>query len=43
MVGELILDVLNGMQGSPEERKSINENVKSKVGALCAEFPIYSN
>ena len=43
LVGELILDVLNGMQGSPEERKSINENVKSKVGALCAEFPIYSN
>ena len=43
LVGELILDVLNGMQGSTEERKSINENVKSKVGALCAEFPIYSN
>ena len=43
LVGELILDVLNGMQGSPEERKSINENVKSKVGTLCAEFPIYSN
>ena len=43
LVGELILDVLNGMQGSPEERKSINENVKSKVNALCAEFPIYSN
>jgi glycine hydroxymethyltransferase len=43
LVGELILDVLNGMQGSPEERKSINENVKSKVSALCAEFPIYSN
>ena len=43
LVGELILDVLNGMQGSPEARKSINENVKSKVGALCAEFPIYSN
>ena len=43
LVGKLILDVLNGMQGSPEERKSINENVKSKVSALCAEFPIYSN
>jgi glycine hydroxymethyltransferase len=43
LVGELILDVLNGMQGSPEERKSINENVKSKVSALCAKFPIYSN
>ena len=43
LTGELILDVLNGMQGSPEERKSINENVKSKVSALCAKFPIYSN
>ena len=42
-VGELILDVLNGMQGSPEERKLINENIKSKVSALCAKFPIYSN
>ena len=41
--GELILDVLNGMQGSPEERKLINENIKSKVSALCAKFPIYSN
>ena len=43
LVGELILDVLNGMQGSLEERKTINENVKSKVSALCAKFPIYSN
>ena len=43
LVGELILDVLNGMQGSPEERKLINENTKSKVSALCAKFPIYSN
>ena len=39
LVGELILDVLNGMQGSPEERKLINENIKSKVSALCAKFP----
>ena len=43
LVGELILDVLNGMQGSLEERKLINENIKSKVSALCAKFPIYSN
>ena len=43
LVGELILDVLNGMQGSPEERKLTNENIKSKVSALCAKFPIYSN
>ncbi|MFL2899827.1 MAG: serine hydroxymethyltransferase [Candidatus Pelagibacterales bacterium] len=43
LVGKLILDVLNGMQGSPEERKLINENIKSKVSALCAKFPIYSN
>ena len=43
LVGELILDVLNGMQGSPEERMLINENIKSKVSALCAKFPIYSN
>ena len=43
LVGELILDVLNGMQGSLEERKLTNENIKSKVSALCAKFPIYSN
>ena len=43
LVGELILDVLNGMQGSPEERKLINEKTNSKVSALCAKFPIYSN
>ena len=43
LVGKLILDVLNGMQGSPEERKLTNENTKSKVSELCAKFPIYSN
>ena len=43
LVGELILDVLNGMQGSPEERKLVNENIKSKVSELCAKFPIYSS
>ena len=41
LVGELIIEVLNGMQKSTEERKSINESVKIKVNTLCAKFPIY--
>ena len=43
IVGELILEVLNGMQSSFEEKKTINENVKSKVNTLCSKFPIYNS
>ncbi len=43
IVGELILEVLNGMQSSLEEKKTINENVKSKVNTLCSKFPIYNS
>ena len=43
LVGELILEVLNGMQGSEDEKNSINADVKSKVNTLCSKFPIYSS
>ena len=43
IVGELILEGLNGMQSSFEEKKTINENVKSKVNTLCSKFPIYNS
>ena len=43
LVGELILEVLNGMQGPDEKRSTINADVKSKVNTLCSKFPIYSS
>ena len=43
LVGELILEVLNGMQGTEDEKNSINADVKSKVNTLCSKFPIYSS
>mgnify|MGYP001454897152 FL=1 len=43
LVGELILEVLNGMQGTADQINSINADVKSKVNTLCSKFPIYSS
>ena len=43
LVGQLILEVLNGMQGTADQINSINADVKSKVNTLCSKFPIYSS
>ena len=41
-VGELILEVLSGLQKSPENNKLIESEVKLKVHTLCNKFPIYN-
>ena len=42
-VGELILEVLNGLQKNSEENNaSVEESVKSKVHDLCKKFPLYA-
>ena len=42
-VGNLIGDVLDGLTKNPEDNSEVEQQVKAKVEALCANFPIYSN
>ncbi len=42
IVGNLIGDVLDGLSLNPEDNSRVEEEVKSKVKALCEKFPIYS-
>jgi glycine hydroxymethyltransferase len=42
LVGELILEVLSGLQKSPKNNKLIESEVKLKVHTLCNKFPIYN-
>jgi glycine hydroxymethyltransferase len=40
-IGELILEVLNGLRENPEGNPAIESRVRTEVAALCKEFPIY--
>ncbi len=40
-IGELIADVLDGIKDKPEGNAAVEAEVKAKVKALCARFPIY--
>jgi glycine hydroxymethyltransferase len=41
-VGEMIIEVLNGLkQNGPEKNESVEKSVSKKVETLCAKFPIY--
>ena len=40
-IGELILEVLNGLRENPEGNPAIESRVRAEVAALCKEFPIY--
>ena len=40
-VGHLIADVLDALAASPDGDAGIEEEVRGKVEALCAKFPIY--
>ena len=42
LVGEFILEVLNGLQKSPTDNNVIESEVKLKVNTLCNKFPIYN-
>ena len=40
-VGELILQVFDGLKNNPEGDEAIEKSVRSKILALCEQFPIY--
>ncbi len=42
-VGELIVEVLDGLAASPEDNRQTEAAVAQKVKELCARFPIYNN
>jgi glycine hydroxymethyltransferase len=41
-VGEMILEVLNGLAKTPEDNTAVEQRVRGRVRELCARFPIYS-
>jgi glycine hydroxymethyltransferase len=40
-IGEMILEVLDGLAKSPDDNSAVEQRVRERVGALCARFPIY--
>ena len=42
LVGELILETLNGLKANRESNSDVEQTVKKKVIDLCNKFPIYS-
>ena len=42
LVGELILEILNGLKANGESNSEVEQSVKKKVIELCSKFPIYS-
>ena len=41
LVGELIAEVLDGLQLNGTDNQAVEDGVRRKVGALCERFPIY--
>jgi len=42
-VGEFIGDVVDGLAANPDNNADLEKEVKAKVEALCARFPIYDS
>jgi len=40
-VGEMILEVLDGLAAHPDDNSAVEQRVRERVRALCARFPIY--
>ncbi len=40
-VGEMILEVLDGLSASPDDNAAVERRARDRVRALCARFPIY--
>ena len=40
-IGELMLQVLNGLREHPDGDAAVEARVRAEVDALCKEFPIY--
>ncbi|MCP4395392.1 MAG: serine hydroxymethyltransferase [Alphaproteobacteria bacterium] len=43
LVGQYIIEVLDGLAANPEDNSKVENAVKEKVVALCERFPIYPN
>jgi glycine hydroxymethyltransferase len=41
-VGEMIVEVLDGLARQPDDNGAVEASVRRRVEALCARFPIYS-
>jgi glycine hydroxymethyltransferase len=41
LVGELIVEVLDGLGGNPDGDAQVEESVRGRVEELCGRFPIY--
>ena len=42
-VGELIVEVLDGLAASPDDNSACEATVRARVEALCARFPVYGS
>ncbi len=42
-VGEMIVEVLDGLAANPEDNSAVEAQVRERVRVLCQRFPIYSN
>jgi glycine hydroxymethyltransferase len=40
-VGEMILEVLDGLAANPDDNSAVEQRVRERVRRLCARFPIY--
>ena len=40
-IGEMIVEVLDGLASGSNDNSSVEAGVREKVGELCAQFPIY--
>jgi glycine hydroxymethyltransferase len=41
LIGELIVEVLDGLARNPDNNGTVEAAVKKRVAALCARFPVY--
>lgn len=42
LVGQLIVEVLDGLAANPDDNSATEDSVRQRVEALCDRFPIYS-
>ncbi|MDB5394521.1 MAG: glyA [Rhodospirillales bacterium] len=40
-VGEMVLEVLDGLAKNPDDNSAVEQRVRDRVRTLCARFPIY--
>lgn len=43
LVGELIVEVLDGLASNPDDNAACETSVRARVEALCARFPVYGS